>query len=322
MITDTVDLSLPFELRPLRYDGKKAILLVHGLFDSAFSMRDIGEIFYQQGFLVRAILLPGHGTTAAELFHIPCQDWIIATQLAIENLKNEAQQLYYAGFSLGASLGTYHALTGAPLAGLVLLAPAYQLNYKIMSAKYFCDMRYKLTKTHQWFGDPSIRDSARYRYFPVKPGLEALILIGKIKALASQRKITVPLFMVLTAEDEIVAPQAARRFFSLQSNPRNRLLYYAKHAVRFSDKRITVLTSCYPDESVRGFSHICLPISPDNFHYGKDRPCSEKTKLLMAEPYFYRGSLTVRSMMTRHFCHLSYNPNFKNMMAAIVTFLL
>ncbi|MGI9500774.1 MAG: hypothetical protein ACR2P3_12090, partial [Geminicoccaceae bacterium] len=62
----------PFELRPTPDGGDckgnadanydRGILLIHGLNDTPFSMWDLGSRFAKACYLVRGVLLPGHGT--------------------------------------------------------------------------------------------------------------------------------------------------------------------------------------------------------------------------------------------------------------------
>ncbi|MGZ8257306.1 MAG: hypothetical protein ACXW1C_05030, partial [Gallionella sp.] len=61
--------NMPFQLQPTlpnkNFAGKnhpyqRGIVLTHGLTDSPYFMRSLGEFFTAQGFLVMAILLPGH----------------------------------------------------------------------------------------------------------------------------------------------------------------------------------------------------------------------------------------------------------------------
>lgn len=49
-----------YELRP--EDIKGGVLLLHGLTDSLYSLRHIGEMFARQGFYVLSLRMPGHGT--------------------------------------------------------------------------------------------------------------------------------------------------------------------------------------------------------------------------------------------------------------------
>src|SRR5262245_19946371 len=54
-----------FELK--RDDPRGAVLLVHGLSDSPYSMREIANIFYEQGYDVVVLRMPGHGTIPSML---------------------------------------------------------------------------------------------------------------------------------------------------------------------------------------------------------------------------------------------------------------
>ncbi|HAV44205.1 MAG TPA: esterase, partial [Halomonas sp.] len=67
------DLISPFELK--QADSRKAVLLIHGLTDSPFTYHDLAQVYYQQGYTVRTILLPGHGTAAAALQEVDADDW-------------------------------------------------------------------------------------------------------------------------------------------------------------------------------------------------------------------------------------------------------
>ncbi|MEK9627804.1 MAG: hypothetical protein VW455_02155 [Nitrospinota bacterium] len=71
-----IEKRLPFEYKPDPAKcraSKPGVLLIHGLTDSPFLMRDIGERFRENCFWVRSILLPGHGTLPGDLLHIDYQ---------------------------------------------------------------------------------------------------------------------------------------------------------------------------------------------------------------------------------------------------------
>jgi hypothetical protein len=70
-----------FELVPDTIRG--AVLLVHGLSDSPYSMRAVAETFRDQGFYVLALRLPGHGTIPSGLLHVRWQDWYAAAKSTI-----------------------------------------------------------------------------------------------------------------------------------------------------------------------------------------------------------------------------------------------
>ena len=60
-----VELShqVPFEIKPVKPNGK-GILMIHGFTDSPYNFHDIANRLAERGFLVRAVVLPGHGVFA------------------------------------------------------------------------------------------------------------------------------------------------------------------------------------------------------------------------------------------------------------------
>ena len=106
------------------------MLLIHGLGDSPYEMRDLGERFAAACYLVRAILLPGHGTVPGDLLGVGYPAWTEATRLGVASFAGQAERLYLVGFGAGATLALDYALEdaspgeGPALGGLVLLAPA------------------------------------------------------------------------------------------------------------------------------------------------------------------------------------------------------
>jgi alpha-beta hydrolase superfamily lysophospholipase len=123
--------NLTFEIPATRPKG--AVLLLHGLTDSPYSMRALAELFAARGWYVVGLRLPGHGTAPAALTRVTWQDWAAATRLAARHLRAKAGPevpLVIAGYSTGAALAVEYALAtlqGEPLpraAGLVLLSPA------------------------------------------------------------------------------------------------------------------------------------------------------------------------------------------------------
>jgi alpha-beta hydrolase superfamily lysophospholipase len=93
-----------YELVPK--DIRGAIVLVHGLSDSPYSMRSIGELFFERGFYVLVLRLPGHGTVPAGLLDVRWEDWYAAVELAARHAAERARgkPFYAGGYSTGAPL--------------------------------------------------------------------------------------------------------------------------------------------------------------------------------------------------------------------------
>jgi alpha-beta hydrolase superfamily lysophospholipase len=124
-----------FEMTPNRVTG--AALLLHGLTDSPYSLRSIGEVFARDGFKVVGLRLPGHGTAPSGLVSFEVEDLQAAVRMAMRDLRRqvgEAAPIYMVGYSNGAALAVDYALSvleGEQLprpAGLVLLSPAIGIS--------------------------------------------------------------------------------------------------------------------------------------------------------------------------------------------------
>lgn len=90
-----------------------AVVLLHGLTDSPYSLRHIGLRYRAHGFAVVAIRLPGHGTVPAGLTDVAFEDWQAATRLAMREARRLAgadRPVHLVGFSNGGALAMKHAL--------------------------------------------------------------------------------------------------------------------------------------------------------------------------------------------------------------------
>ena len=96
-------------------DGKPqgAVVLLHGLTDTPYSLRHIAENYRQQGYVAIGIRLPGHGTVPAGLTDVDWQDWLAATRLAVREAKRltgKDAPLHIVGFSNGGALAMKYSL--------------------------------------------------------------------------------------------------------------------------------------------------------------------------------------------------------------------
>lgn len=126
-----VNWNRSFELRP----GDPpwgAIVLVHGLTDSPYSMRALGELYQKKGLLVVAPRMPGHGTAPSGLLEAQWQDWLAVVRLAVAYAREQVgpdAPLLLGGYSNGGSLVTKYTADaiehGDPLPAQVhLFSPA------------------------------------------------------------------------------------------------------------------------------------------------------------------------------------------------------
>ena len=114
-----------------------AVLLLHGLTDSPYSLHALAENFARQGLHVVALRMPGHGTAPSGLLSFEVEDMQAVVRLAMRDLRARlggATPIYLVGYSNGAALAidyTLAALEGRDEprpAGLVLISPAIAVS--------------------------------------------------------------------------------------------------------------------------------------------------------------------------------------------------
>ncbi|MCP1438766.1 alpha-beta hydrolase superfamily lysophospholipase [Erwinia persicina] len=90
-----------------------AVVLLHGLTDSPYSLRHFAADYQQHGYVVVAIRLPGHGTVPAALTQTEWEDWLAATRLAVREAHRRipaGAPLQIMGFSNGGALAMKYTL--------------------------------------------------------------------------------------------------------------------------------------------------------------------------------------------------------------------
>jgi alpha-beta hydrolase superfamily lysophospholipase len=90
-----------------------AVVLLHGLTDSPYSLRHIAAHYRDRGFVAVTIRMPGHGTVPGGLTKVEWRDWMAATRLAALHarvLAGEKTPLHVVGYSNGGALALKYAL--------------------------------------------------------------------------------------------------------------------------------------------------------------------------------------------------------------------
>jgi hypothetical protein len=91
---------------------RASVLLLHGLSDSPYSLRALGERLHAAGAHVVGLRIPGHGTAPSGLVTVRWQDMAAAVRLAVVHLaeRNPGRPIHVVGYSNGAALAVQYAL--------------------------------------------------------------------------------------------------------------------------------------------------------------------------------------------------------------------
>ncbi|MBU4609268.1 alpha/beta fold hydrolase [Achromobacter sp. GG226] len=258
----------PREWRPAG-PTRRGVLLVHGLGDSPWSFHDIGEQLAAQGFLVRTVLLDGHGSRPEHLLDVSLGDWqrVVATQVAA--LRADVDQVYLGGFSTGANLAVHRAYAGDDVDGLLLFSPAFR-----------SDSAYDwLTPWIRWVrpwlltpdGSRPVQNAVRYLTVPTNGFAQFYRSSRQVLQDLAQAPYDKPTLMVVAEHDSVIDTGAlADTFHTRFTHPASRLIWYGNAPVQARhDPRILVRPDRLPDWRISQFSHMGVLFSPENALYGR-----------------------------------------------------
>lgn len=121
-----------FQLKPVNGAPTCGVLLLHGMSDSPYSLRAIGERLRREGAHVIGLRLPGHGTTPSGLLEFTHEEMAAAVEIAVRHLRETTGDcpLFLVGYSNGGALSVHYALEcleeeALPkVEGIVLISPA------------------------------------------------------------------------------------------------------------------------------------------------------------------------------------------------------
>ncbi len=112
------------------------VLLLHGMSDSPYSLRNFGQRLNAEDAWVIGLRLPGHGTAPSGLVRVRLEDMNAAVLLAVHRLRDKVGErpLYLVGYSNGGALAVNYALLSLEnpslpqISGLVLISPSIRIT--------------------------------------------------------------------------------------------------------------------------------------------------------------------------------------------------
>jgi len=170
-----------FELVPERIRG--GALLLHGLTDSPYSLRRIGEILHARGFYVLGLRLPAHGTVPGALTTVRWEDWVAASRIGARHVRHRigpGLPFVIAGYSNGGALAVKYTLDAMSDPGLpppdrlVLFSPEIGITpfASISNADRILSFL-PYFKKFKWLSIEPEYDPYKYNSFPKNAGQQA-----------------------------------------------------------------------------------------------------------------------------------------------------
>jgi esterase/lipase len=344
VVADRGPFELPAEGRRCRAAGEagRAALLIHDLGDTPYVLRDLGARLARACYLVRAILLPGHGGVPGDLLNVDYRAWQRAVRLGVASLAGRAAEVTLVGFGTGGTLALDYVLSDEPgtepIAALVLLAPAMAdpLPGIEVQAQRFYHALAPLGVEGTWPEVFADKDPVRYESLPSNARRQGERLI--LELARQQGTLDLPVFMAISEDDVTVDAAAARRWFCTRLAGRREMLWYTSAPGAAAACPFVTERSGGPTKEALDLSHIGLPIDPRNPRYGRDsgyRSCLHYYWEKDAPSWFFcsdpamtpansdvrYGEISEVNLDAHVMRRLTYNPDFDDLAADMVSFL-
>jgi alpha-beta hydrolase superfamily lysophospholipase len=176
---------------------KAGVLLLHGMSDSPYSLRNMGLSLNSAGAWVIGLRIPGHGTAPSGLVEMQWQDMTAAVRLAMNHLQKQVndQPLFIIGYSNGSALAVHYALSTLDneqlpkTDGLILVSPAIGVTKLAAFAVWQARLGHLLGLDKLAWNSIGLEyDPFKYNSFAVNAGDQVYRLTSEIQKLLTKNK--------------------------------------------------------------------------------------------------------------------------------------
>jgi carboxylesterase len=194
------------------------LLFIHGFTATTVEVRPIANYFYKVGYTVAAPLLPGHGSTPAEMNKVALTDWIDKVEESYSLLRMLKEKIIVFGESMGALLALNLAKNHPEIDQLFLFSPALEIN-GLWKSRYiwpFIPYIYKKNTDDSmaWQG---------YNVVPLHAAGELLKLQQIVKKILP--KITIPSIVFLGKNDKTINLEGGVKTYELLASKTKKLIW-------------------------------------------------------------------------------------------------
>ena len=185
------DWNRTFEIVP---DGEIAggALLIHGLTDSPYSMRAVGDTLKARGYYGVAMRMPGHGTVPGGLVTAVWEDWLAAVRVGVRHVREKVgpnKPVVLVGYSNGGALVLKYALDeiergqALPATRIVLISPMIGVTPFAWMARVISALGpIPYFEKARWLDVIPEYNPFKYNSFPANAGLQSWRLTTDVQA--------------------------------------------------------------------------------------------------------------------------------------------
>lgn len=207
--------------------GEVGVLLCHGFTATSAEVRPLAEALHARGYTTAGPLLPGHGTTPADLNRTRWQEWYAAVEDCYQQLSSKCSKVVVGGESLGSLLTLLLASHHPKIAAVLSYAPALRFHSRktpLLAPLLapFIDYLPKPVRA------PSASD-ARWKGYRVNP-LRAAVQMLRVQRQVLHRLPLVrqPLLVVQGRLDQTISPASAELIYRRAGSAHKELHWFEK----------------------------------------------------------------------------------------------
>jgi carboxylesterase len=204
-------------------DAQRAVLFVHGFVGGSNNFGETPQKIAAQGWRVRVMLLPGHGTSPREFAQKRPEDLLNAVREELRALKIQHETVVLAGHSMGGALSTIMAAKEKP-DGLILAAPYFGVTHHwyyglrpeqwTRLASPFLPYVYKGTLFLQVNRKEAKKEIFSYTWIPMKGALTLTTLGEMARNDGVLSEVICPVLLIHSRGDVAASPEATETAFS------------------------------------------------------------------------------------------------------------
>lgn len=198
-------------------DADRAVLFIHGFIGAQSNFNDLPDRVAEDGWYVRTMRLPGHGSSPRDFERTSAEDLIEGVRDEVRGLKSRFPELVLVGHSLGGALAAVVAAE-EPVQGLVLCAPYFELTWSDTLGFRLERFAPSIAPIIRWIpgrtggGPVNLKENRKhidyYRWIPTQGMIAAAGVARRARESAILGAITAPVLAIHSRIDTITSPEA------------------------------------------------------------------------------------------------------------------
>jgi carboxylesterase len=197
-------------------------------------MSYLGRHLADKGYSVLGVRLAGHATQPADLIRTRWQDWLASVEDGWHLLKDNTDQIFVIGLSMGGVLSLLFA-SEFPVAGVVAMATPYKIilqGWQRHISQFLIPLSiikpYIKKGPPNWFNPEALKERVAYDVNVTRSMQELKLLLAEMDA--SLPKINVPALLIHSEDDGYVSPRNMPEIYTALGSTDKKMMMISKNS--------------------------------------------------------------------------------------------